>query len=310
MDDVLVLLAAYNGEKYIGDMIESVLGQDYNNIRVVLSDDNSSDSTVEILSDYADKYPEKIIHYKSGKKFGNAQSHFMHLLTKFHNSKYIMFCDQDDVWHKDKVSRTLKLMKQLENKEVPVLVHTDLHVVDEELREISSSFCKYSNIDGNRIKLNHLIVHNVVTGCTVMINETLAKMATTKPIPMEKVIMHDWWMAILAACLGKVGFLNENTIEYRQHGNNTVGAKNVRSVGFLFDWLGSRKMKKSMERCVKQAEAFLDCYHEILPADKLELIKAFVSTSKKSIIGKDIIYLKYRICKHGLTRVLAQFLGL
>ncbi len=311
MDEILVLLAAYNGEKYIADMIDSVLNQDHKNIKIVLSDDNSSDSTLDILEDYANRYPEKIIHYKSGERFGNAQSHFMHLLTKFNNSKYIMFCDQDDIWHKDKVSRTLRLMKQLENeRKIPVLVHTDLHVVDQELREISPSFCKYSNIDGNRVRLNQIIVHNVVTGCTVMINECLAKMATAKPIPMEKVVMHDWWIAILAACCGKIGFLDEKTIEYRQHNNNTVGAKNVRSIGFLLDWLKSRKMKKSMERCVNQAQAFLGCYSDVLPEDKLQLIKAFVSTSKKGIIGRDIIYLKYKIHKYGLTRILAQFLGL
>ena len=121
MSTVLILLAAYNGQKYIGEMVDSIICQDYTDWHLILSDDSSSDSTFSILEDYANKYPEKITHYKSGKKFGNAQDHFMHLLSLHNDAPYIMFCDQDDVWHKDKISKTLAKMKEIEIEETPAL---------------------------------------------------------------------------------------------------------------------------------------------------------------------------------------------
>lgn len=311
MEKVLILLAAYNGEKYISEMIESLLKQDYKNIQIVLSDDNSTDNTVNILEKYAAENPDRITHYRSGLRFGNAQTHFMHLLQCYHDAPYIMFCDQDDIWHQDKISKTLKLMKLIEkDSKLPALVHTDLNVVGKNLEPIHNSFCKYANINGHRLSFNHILVHNVVTGCTVMINQSLAQIACCKEIQTEAIMMHDWWLAILASACGNIGFLDEATIDYRQHGNNTVGAKNVRSFDFLWDWLKSRKMKKSMYRCVLQAKAFLESYEDILPEKHLIVLKAFVSTQNKSIITKDWIYCKYKICKYGFSRKAAQFLGL
>lgn len=90
------------------------------------------------MQEYADRYPDRITHYRSGRRFGSAQKHFMHLLEQFGDqADYVMFCDQDDVWHPDKVRLTLRLMEQVEtDPSLPVLVHTDLRVVDGELREM------------------------------------------------------------------------------------------------------------------------------------------------------------------------------
>ena len=267
-EKVLILLAAYNGEKYLPEMIESLLAQDYPHLQIVLSDDHSSDGTVELLERYAAAYPDKMIHYRSGRRFGKAQTHFIHLLEQFHDAPYIMFCDQDDVWHSDKVRKTLEFMKKVEtDPSLPALVHTDLNVVGKDLEPISPSFCRYANLDGTRLTFNHILVHNVVTGCTVMMNRRLAELACMSQVPQETVMMHDWWLAMLASACGNVGFLNEPTIDYRQHGNNTGGAKDVRSFGFLWDWLKSRKMKQSMLRCVAQAESFLECYEDVLPEE-------------------------------------------
>ena len=225
---VYILLAAYNGCAYIREQIDSLLLQDHTAIKIILSDDGSSDDTLKILNEYAQKYPEKILHYRSGVRFGCAQKHFMHLLGVFQDAPYLMFCDQDDVWHTDKVRKTLAKMQKLENGEmVPTMVHTDLRVVDGDLKEISPSFWKHSNLDGSRLALNQLLVQNVVTGCTMMINRPLAQLAC-RSVP-QKVLMHDWWLALLASACGRTGFLTEQTIDYRQHGNNSVGAKDVRS---------------------------------------------------------------------------------
>lgn len=307
---VLILLAAYNGEAYIRLMVDSVLSQDYQDIRLVVSDDNSSDHTQTILAEYAASFPDKITHYQSGRHFGCAQTHFLHLLSKFHDAPYIMFCDQDDVWHSSKVRKTLGKMKDTESSgEIPAMVHTDLRVVDRKLCEISPSFCIHSGLDGDRLGLNQLLVQNVVTGCTMMINHALAELVC-RDIPKDAMLMHDWWIALLAAACGNTGFLNEATIDYRQHGNNSVGAKNVRSASYLLSRLSAKKMRKSLTDAARQGQALLECYGDLLTKEKREMLMAFASTQTASIFARDCVYLKYKLLKHGFIRVIAQLLGL
>ena len=82
--NVLILLATYNGEAYIGQQLDSLMEQDYCNFRILVSDDGSADATVSILDHYASSHPDRIQHYRSGQRFGNAQKHFLHLLNQFH----------------------------------------------------------------------------------------------------------------------------------------------------------------------------------------------------------------------------------
>lgn len=307
---VCILLAAYNGEKYIRQMIDSVLLQDYSNILLVLSDDGSQDGTQKILTEYAEMEPDRVIHYRSGQRFGSAQYHFLHLLSKFHDAPYIMFCDQDDVWHKDKVRKTLEKMRQVENGDmIPAMVHTDLRVVDENLEQISTSFWKYSNLDGTRLALNQLLVQNVVTGCTMMINRALAE-RVCNAFPKDGMLMHDWWIALLASATGRAGAVSEATVDYRQHGSNSVGAKDVQSASYLWHRLTSSSMRNGLKAAATQAEAFLECYGDCMTAPQKELIRAFVAATNKPLLIKNVIYVRYGLVKFGITRKIAQFLGL
>ena len=307
---VLILLAAYNGEPYIRQMIESVLNQTHQDFQLILSDDSSGDATAQILADYAEKYPQKVIHYCSGQRFGSAQKHFMHLLCQFQDAPYIMFCDQDDIWHPDKIEKTLDIMIGAEtDREVPVLVHTDLRVVGGNGELIAPSFCAHSAIDGNRLQLNQLLVQNVVTGCTVMINHSLAQLIS-RNYDAEAMLMHDWWLALLASACGKIAFFHEATMDYRQHGHNSVGAKNVYAPQYLVKRLSSVKMRKSLDDAANQAQAFLNCYADQLSNQQVVLIRAFASTRGASILRRDRIYLKYDLLKKGFVRVCAQLLGL
>lgn len=308
--EVYILLAAYQGEKYIRRQLESVLAQDYPNIRLILSDDGSTDGTIQILEEYAAAHPEKITHYRATGRFGSAQRHFLHLLTEFHDAPYIMFCDQDDVWHKDKVRVTLCKMQQLERGEnIPAMVHTDLRVVDEKLMEISPSFWKHSNLDGSRLALNQLLVQNVVTGCTMMINRSLAELVC-RSVPDRGILMHDWWIGLLASACGRTGFLPVPTVDYRQHGNNAVGAKNVRSGAYLWHRLTSKNMRRSLMDAAQQAEVFQNSYEDLLTAEQMVLLSAFVEAQKKPFLARNVVYLRHKLIKYGAVRKIAQFLSL
>ncbi len=133
-----ILMAAYNGEKYISEQIDSILSQSYTNWRLYINDDCSTDRTAEIAKAYAEKYPDKIIFTKNSVNSGNAGNNFFNMIKKS-SANIIMTCDQDDIWLKDKVKRAVEI---LENKKEPVLLHTDLTVIDENKNKLNLLFFK------------------------------------------------------------------------------------------------------------------------------------------------------------------------
>lgn len=243
MSIVGILMATFDGEKYIKEQLESILSQTYQNWVLTIHDDNSKDDTVKIIKEYKTKYPDKIIFLDDNLSTGGAKENFSFLLDNIDsNYDYVMFCDQDDFWLDNKIELTLSTMLESEkiNPNLPLLVHTDLTVVDKNLEVISSSMFKYQQLkykNGNDI--NKLALENVVTGCTMMINNSLIKLVQN--IPLEAV-MHDWWISII--CLtnkGKIVFINKPTILYRQHDNNTIGAQKIEYIDYL------RKLKDFRE---------------------------------------------------------------
>ena len=307
MDRIMVLLATYNGSKYVGQMIDSVLAQDYGDFHVILSDDGSKDDTARILEEYACAHPGKITHYRSGMRFGSAQDHFMHLLQQFHDAPYIMFCDQDDYWHPDKMRKTLSKMQEIEKCDLPAMVHTDLQVVDGELALMDPSFMHFSKLQGDRLALNQLLVQNVVTGCTMMLNRALAELACSH-LPKDKILMHDWWLALIAAAMGSAGYLNEATIDYRQHGNNVVGAKNTRSAAYILKKIKNDGVQTAMRQTYAQAQVFEDCFGAMLDSDARKTVQTYAAMAHKNGFVRRVNYLKYGFLKCGVQRIIAQLI--
>lgn len=220
MERVDILLATYNGEKYLREQLDSLLVQTYKNIRIIISDDSSTDATKKILKEYEEK-DDRIIFYEQKKNIGVVLN-FEFLLKKV-ESDYYMFADQDDIWNDDKVEKSLKKLKETDAD----LVFTDLQVVDDELNVINESYWDLKGLRQKIIKYNSfeaLYLNNYVTGCTI-----LAKSQTIKqilPIPnTSKYILHDYWTALMISQSGKIEYLNEATIKYRQHKNNRIGSK-------------------------------------------------------------------------------------
>jgi len=308
MYQVQILLATYNGEKYIAQMLDSILAQRFTDWHLIVSDDMSKDSTADILQEYALKYPQRITFYRSGMRFGNAQNHFMHLLEKFHDAAYIMFCDQDDVWHTDKIEKTVKKMREVENgDDVATLVHTDLRVVDANMQCMDPSFLHFSKLNGNRMKLNHLLVQNVATGCTMMLNHALVDLVLDHK-PEGKILMHDWWIALTAAALGKIGFLDEATMDYRQHGNNVVGAKNTRDLSYILKKIQNDGVKRAMQETYKQARVFEETFSDMLCEENRVMVHTYASLAECGFLRRRMIFAKYRFWKNGIQRIAAQII--
>lgn len=306
MDQILILMTTYNGERYIGEMIDSIVAQEHTNWKLIVSDDGSTDRTLEIVDQYVAQFPEKIVHYSSGQRFGNPQYHFMHLLTNFHNAPYIMFSDQDDVWHRDKLSKTYAMMKKVEkDTTVPAMVHTDLKVVDAQLNELHPSFHQLTKLDGGCLSLNHILIQNPVAGCTMMFNQALAELAT-QVIPDQYIIMHDWWLTLLASACGTTGYLCEATIDYRQHGNNSVGASNAHSLSYILRRIREQNVEESLYPTFKQADILLSSFSDKMADESRHMVEVYANLNGRNGIARRMAYIRYGFWKHGLSRRVAQ----
>lgn len=230
---VVICMATFNGEAYLTQQLESLLCQTYTDWVLQVHDDGSTDSTNEILERYRCLYPEKIIIMNDSKSFGSAKDNFFHILKNC-SGDYIFLCDQDDVWMPDKIKLTLKVFKSLESKldpSGPLLVHSDLEVVDKNMNTTIPSMNAYLNNRKQRVEKSSLIFSNPITGCTVCVNRALVDLVQN----YEKAIMHDWFLGLL--CLyrhGKVFYLDKTLIKYRQHGSNTEGIRKVNILQKLF----------------------------------------------------------------------------
>ena len=297
---ISVLLSTYNGSQYVIPQLDSLYNQTYASFDIVARDDNSTDSSLKIVK----SFNIKLLQQNNNLGAMGSFSALLEYALKS-DSYYFMFCDQDDIWKSDKVEKTLQKMQELEQKfpNKPLLVHTDLEIVSEDLKTIDKSMWHYEHLDPKLNSFNRLLMQNTITGCTVMINRKLATMAL--PVPNDA-IMHDWWIGLVASKFGEIGFVDEATIKYRQHGSNSIGAKgfNYLSVFLKFYTLFYKDelYVKHLHVNIKQAQAFLDIYRDDLDDYSIKMLEEFVSIESKSFWQKREILLKYRLLKQGYIR--------
>lgn len=304
-----ILLATYNSEKYLTDQLDSLFEQTFEDWHLTVQDDGSTDKTVDILRKYAAVYPEKMTVHVNEKNLGGAKYNFYDMLLKA-DADYVMTCDHDDVWLPDKMERTMATMKDLEAQnapDIPLLVHTDLTVVDENQTIVAASMFFQQQLDAGRTSLRELLVQNMVTGCTVMVNRALLSLLP-RNIPAN-MVMHDWWMALVAAAFGAIGFVKDPTILYRQHGNNEVGAKNTRKLGY-----NAKRAARFMEARQAVADTYLQAADfaalygdQLRPAD-FELVRVYADMGEYGKLKRIRTLRKRGLWKNTPARRMGQIL--
>jgi hypothetical protein len=252
-----LLLATHDSEAFLPELLDSLFAQTCQEFTILVADDASSDGTLAIVERWSQSHPGRIRlvarHQRRLGILGNFAS-----LFACATADYLMPCDHDDIWLPDKIAMTLQRMRELEaghSAETPLLVHTDLTVVSEDLEVLGPSFFRFSGIDPARNALSDLLLANVATGCTTMVNRPLYRLA--RPIPPEA-IMYDHWLALVAAATGAISYIDEPTILYRQHGGNAIGAKAANTmslIGRIRQTLFSRERQLVLLRYSRQAEA-------------------------------------------------------
>lgn len=252
-DTIDILMATYNGEKYIKEQIDSILNQTYVNFNLIISDDCSKDKTVEIIKNY-EKKDKRIKLYCQKKNLGYRKN--FEFLCKKVNSNYIMFSDQDDVWELNKIEK----MKQYMEHNKSSLVYCDLDIVDKELKSTNQTMIKKSNMYDKAKKLNDfnlLKLENTITGCALLTTKKIIKYAL--PFP-EKFFPHDWWIGLIATQHGTVDFLDDVLVKYRQHDNNCIGASSLENKYNNFDEYYNDKLNYRIDQfeCLYQKRDLFD----------------------------------------------------
>ncbi len=303
-----ILMATYNGERFLRPQLDSILQQSNQDWRLMIRDDCSIDRTVEVIKEYQLLRPEQIRLIQAEQPSGSAQNNFFQLL-QYSSAEYVMFADQDDVWLPQKIQLTLDKMQQMVQQygaETPLLVHTDLAVVDSFLRILNPSLFQMHNMDAARNKLNNILVQNIVTGCTMMVNRSLLDLVTEIP---KHAVMHDMWLALVAAAFGEIGFVDRATMLYRQHGNNVKGARNMKSISYTIQKL--RRMKEihvGLLEQYHQAREFLNLYEKLLKPEQKALLQAYGSLENSGVLKKFNVLTNYQLYKKGFIRKAGQVL--
>ncbi len=222
---ISILMSTYNGAAYIAEQLDSIIAQSVQDWQLVVRDDGSTDGTQEILRAYAEK--DARIQMVEDKEKRGAMRSYEWLLEQYGTGKYVAFADQDDVWLPDKLRVCVDKIRQSEQQygaDTPIVVHTDLVVVDSTLRVVAESFWRYTFIKPNVLNRHteYLAICNSVTGCAMMFNQ--AARGVSLPFG-DRALMHDSAIAVSTMLNhGKVVPVYVQTMLYRQHGDNTLGA--------------------------------------------------------------------------------------
>lgn len=293
---VAVLLATYNGEKYLNDFLKSLFSQTYHEFLCYASDDGSTDQTMAILKEFA-KSEERLVILPGMAPTGSAKENFLTTLKRVEADIYF-FADQDDVWLPEKMEHTLNALR---NQKIPECVFTDLKVVDEKLDVLADSFFRFTGYDPKETSIGELIMENKAAGCTMAFDRKLRDIAIQYS-DLQAIPMHDVWVAGLASLTGRLLFLNEQTVLYRQHGTNEMGAehentvqKMLRNLRSLFD--GTMKQEKREYHA--KARAFAGELSKIpeIPTLDRQMLQRFSDLNQFPKVYRMFFYKKYKFKK-------------
>ena len=219
---VQILLATYNGESFLREQLDSIVNQEYKSWELLIHDDGSIDNTIQILNEYENNYPNKIKLLNDQRVFASASKNFFHLIeNRSKEANLYCFCDQDDIWHKSKLRFIIERYISKEG-EKPLLIHSDLSLIDNKGELLEKSHNKLINYQKNFITKNTSYYYNPVPGCAMTINSALAEKISYS----KYMVMHDWWILLSAMQENtNVLYIDLPLVAYRQHSGNVLGYK-------------------------------------------------------------------------------------
>jgi len=303
-----ILLATFNGAPFLGDLLASLDAQTDQDWTLVVRDDGSADATRAILSDWGVAHPGRLRSVEDGLGNLGASGNFGALLAAS-QADHFFLCDQDDVWLSDKVARLRTAIRAAEanySPARPIIIHTDLIVADATLRPIAGSFWRYQRLIWPEAEMpwKTLALQNVVTGCAMIGNAALREVAL--PIP-EEAMMHDWWLTLIAATMGRIIDDPESSVLYRQHGDNSLGAKSWAMRNGLIRVLSSpagavRRTNFILDGTRRQAQKLIARYGDRLEPMARAYLEEYAGLGRAGFVARKSFPLRHRLWYEDLTR--------
>ena len=287
-----IVMSTYNGEQFLAEQIGSIQNQTFKDWQLLIRDDGSSDQTPEIIKSFAAQDPRIVfINAHDRENFGVIKNFFT--LIKHDKADYYFFSDQDDVWLEDKLETMLAAARQYPDQ-LPLMVYTDLCVVDQNLQVMNQSMIRSQSHHANT-ELVQELTENTVTGGVAMINHALAERWRT----LDNIIMHDWYLAVLATAIGKLVYIDQPGELYRQHDNNVLGARTFTKR--LKTWLsGPSKMLEKYWWLIHASQAQAD---KILQENELgdeqeAVIRNYIALERLPLSQRIRVLRQYKYAKN------------
>lgn len=289
-----ILLASYNGEKYISEQLDSIINQTYKNWELIIRDDGSKDETVTILNKY-EKKDERIKILRDDKGNLGFLKNFEELLFNA-KEEFVLFSDQDDFWLKNKLEKFVEKIRDLDEKVLskPLLIHCNSLVCDDKLEIIKEEFID-SKI-AKKTNSNIYFFEYIVQGSTSMVNKKMIK----ESLPFFKnVTLHDRYFHLLSQFLGTRVFIDESLVKYRQHERNEIGAnrsiiKNIMSKKYFYveDRKLIEEIKEKYIKCLRKRDLNdIEKYLEVTDRNKNRLERFWLSKYFKMKLLKRLVLL-------------------
>lgn len=259
---VQILLSTWNGARWLPALLESLQQQSFQDWQLLVRDDGSTDQTLRILLEWQDRFPDKVTGILAdGVNLGSTRS--FSRLAEISTAPFLCFCDQDDLWFPEKLEVQYEHLRRLQREygeHTPLLVHSDLAVIDQHKDIVSVSFWESRHFDVTQDKRAYLL-DNVVTGCAAAFNRAAATLAFPAP---PQAMQHDRWLALVCSWFGQIQAIPHPLLLYRQHTQNQLGAR----AGTL------RGLEQRVQAWGAQAEAFLHRFGDALAAEDYRYIEA------------------------------------
>lgn len=274
MDDakkVVVLISTYNGEKYIGEQIDSILKQKTkHHVDILIRDDGSKDNTVSIVTALADK--NQNIELITGENRGVVGSYF-DLLNRAGDYDYYLFCDQDDYWLPDKIDTAVRTLESVV-EDIPLLYASPSYVTDGDLNKTG----KITQIERKKINFYNTAIQNFCPGHNQVVNHRLAEILRSVEIDPSQVYSQDLWVTNVAAVTGKIIFDNKPHTLYRMHHDNKLGFGEGNA-----DWIKQRISRAESHEGAKfsrQLKYFYSVFSDRLTDEQKDEVHKFLSSQR------------------------------
>ena len=293
--NISIAMATYNGAKFLEAQLDSIATQTRMPMELVICDDASTDETINIIKAHI---LAPIIKLVTNPKNLGVVASFKIAASLCHSKNYIAFCDQDDIWHNNKLEENFNAIVNFSNEKIPVLVYSDAVFIDASKKIINKSFMNETGIDKYQHVYQTALFGSIILGCSIMINPILRNYLSAMPDQLN--FNHDAWMSLIGFSFGVCHFIQDPLLDYRKHDQNSTISNfekksSVNRLNIQLNAIFSEKQYLINE--IELAKNILEKYESEFTSTKIRQIKKFITLEHRPYLYKklyfEFVFLKY-----------------